>query len=158
MYLKFLDKDQREVQLTYKANTDNPTGNHVLAIPVYQGKLLFTRHKNRGIEFPGGKREHGESSIDAIQRELYEETGAYVEEMQYIAQYTVKTNDATRFVKDVYFIQVSSLANRTDYLETDGPCLLLLLKTYHIVNVVLLQDDAILHCFEKGDFTWTLLK
>ena len=56
MYLKFLDKDQREVQLTYKANTDNPTGNHVLAIPVYQGKLLFTRHKNRGIEFPGGKR------------------------------------------------------------------------------------------------------
>ena len=53
---------------------------------------------------------------------------AHIEEMQYIAQYTVKTNDATRFVKDVYFIQVSSLANRTDYLETDGPCLFTSIK------------------------------
>ncbi|AGC90289.1 RNA deprotection pyrophosphohydrolase [Staphylococcus warneri] len=150
MYLKFLDKDQREVQLTYKANTDNPTGNHVLAIPVYQGKLLFTRHKNRGIEFPGGKREHGESSIDAIQRELYEETGAYIEEIQYIAQYTVKTNDASRFVKDVYFIQVSSLANRTDYLETDGPCLFTSIEDIpYSERSFLLQDDAILHCFER---------
>ena len=75
------------MQLTYKANTDNPTGNHVLAIPVYQGKLLFTRHKNRGIEFPGGKREHGESSIDAIQRELYEETGAYRRNAVYCSIY-----------------------------------------------------------------------
>ena len=55
MYLKFLDKDQREVQLTYKANTDNPTGNHVLAIPVYQGKLLFTRHKIEVLNFLAAK-------------------------------------------------------------------------------------------------------
>ncbi|PWS15124.1 nucleoside triphosphatase YtkD, partial [Klebsiella pneumoniae] len=73
--------------------------------------------------FPGGKREHGESSNDAIQRELYEETFEYIEEIQYIAQYTVKTNDASRFVKDFYFIKFLSLAIRTDYLETDGPCL-----------------------------------
>ena len=62
----------------------------------------------------------------------------------------MKTNDASRFVKDVYFIQVSSLANRTDYLETDGPCLFTSIEDIpYSERSFLLQDDAILHCFER---------
>ena len=48
-------------------NEQRPSdGNHVLAIPLYQSQLLFTHHKLRGIEFPGGKVEKGEESIQAI--------------------------------------------------------------------------------------------
>ena len=52
--VKFRDKDNR-VTLTYKNHTNVPNGNHVLSIPVYNDQLLFTQHKIRGIEFPGGK-------------------------------------------------------------------------------------------------------
>lgn len=150
MYMKFLDKDQREVHLTYKTNKDVPTGNHVLAIPVYQHQLLFTRHKIRGIEFPGGKRERNETSIDAIRRELYEETGAHAIDIKYIAQYKVETNSNIDFVKDVYFIQVDTLKQQSDYLETDGPCLFQSVESIpDNKKSFLLKDDAILHCYER---------
>ena len=44
-------------------------------IPIYQGQLL-TKHKIRGIEFPGGKREAG-NHVQACDRELFEETERY---------------------------------------------------------------------------------
>lgn len=68
--MQFLDKENRRVILTYKNDKDIANGNHVLAIPFYKQQLLFTQHKVRGIEFPGGKREEGETSMEAIKREL----------------------------------------------------------------------------------------
>ena len=61
-----------------QTNNDHPDGNHVLAIPLYQSQLLFTQHKMRGIEFPGGKVEEGEQSIQAIKRELLKKQEAYL--------------------------------------------------------------------------------
>ena len=75
--MEFLDKDNRRVTMCYKTNNDHPDGNHVLAIPLYQSQLLFTHHKLRGIEFPGGKVEKGEESIQAIKRELLKKQEAY---------------------------------------------------------------------------------
>lgn len=73
MRVKFRDKDNRQVNLTFKKDNEIADGNHVLAIPTFKNQLLFTKHNLRGIEFPGGKRERGESSAEAVTRELYEE-------------------------------------------------------------------------------------
>lgn len=150
MRVKFWDKDNRQVNLTFKTDNEVANGNHVLAIPTFENQLLFTKHNIRGIEFPGGKREHGESSIDAVTRELYEETGAKVKNIHYIAQYRIETHDQLQFVKDVYFIEVDSLVSKNNYLETAGPVL------YKCINDIdeaeksfLLQDSTILKCVER---------
>lgn len=66
MRVKFRDKDNRQVNLTFKKDNEIADGNHVLAIPTFKNQLLFTKHNLRGIEFPGGKRERGESSAEAV--------------------------------------------------------------------------------------------
>ena len=75
--MEFLDKDNRRVTMSYKTNNDCPDGNHVLAIPLYKNQLLLL-DKMRGIEFPGGKVEEGEQSIQAIKRELLKKQEAYL--------------------------------------------------------------------------------
>lgn len=150
MNMEFLDKDNRRVILTYKTDRDRVDGNHVLAIPTYHNQLLFTRHKQRGIEFPGGKKEADENSVQAINRELFEETGGKIDDIHYIAQYQVMTKDGSRFVKDVFFVNVTELVIKQDYLETAGPV------TYKRVDDIppeersfLLEDGAILQCLER---------
>ena len=70
-----------------------------------------------------GKVESGETPLDAVLRELYEETGAVAEKCIYIAQYKVNTNDHSTFLKDVFFIEVSHFIETSTYYETNGPCL-----------------------------------
>ncbi|MCE5091148.1 nucleoside triphosphatase YtkD [Staphylococcus devriesei] len=148
--VKFIDKDNRPVIVQYKSDNDRPNGNHVLAIPIFHNQLLFTQHKIRGIEFPGGKVEQGEESRHAIERELYEETGGIAQDVHYIAQYEVSTQDRSMFKKDVYLINVERLETKKDYLETNGPLLYKHLNDIpHDEQSYLIQDDAILHCLER---------
>ena len=74
--MEFLDKDNRRVTMSYKTNNDCPDGNHVLAIHYIRTSYFY--HKMRGIEFPGGKVEEGEQSIQAIKRELLKKQEAYL--------------------------------------------------------------------------------
>ncbi|MGZ2418199.1 8-oxo-dGTP diphosphatase [Staphylococcus caledonicus] len=148
--VEFIDKDNRRVTMQYKTDNDRPNGNHVLAIPIFQNQLLFTQHKIRGIEFPGGKVEQGEESRYAIERELYEETGGIAQDVHYIAQYDVSTQDRSMFKKDVYLINVEQLETKEDYLETKGPLLYKHINDIpHDERSYLIQDDAILHCLER---------
>ncbi|MGG1661661.1 NUDIX domain-containing protein [Brevibacillus sp. NRS-1366] len=90
---------------------------HVLIFAFWQGKLLFTRHRTRGIELPGGKVEPGESSLAAAIRETYEETGAILEGIERIGQYTI--NGEMR--KDIYVgrvLQCSMEPSGSDVLES----------------------------------------
>ncbi|WP_256083918.1 RNA deprotection pyrophosphohydrolase, partial [Staphylococcus aureus] len=121
--MKFRDKDNRQVNLTFKKDNEIADGNHVLAIQTFKNQLLFTKHNLRGIEFPGGKRERGESSAQAITRNINEEPGAKVKNNHYRAQFTNETHDQSDFIKDVNFIEVESLVSKNDYLETAGPVL-----------------------------------
>jgi len=79
---------------------------HVLILPFWRGKLLFTRHRTRGIELPGGKIEPGESSLAAAVREVYEETGAVLEGIERIGQYTIDHS----MRKDIYVARVLKYA------------------------------------------------
>lgn len=90
---------------------------HVLIFPFWQGKLLFTRHRVRGIELPGGKVEPQECSMAAAVRETFEETGAILDGIERIGQYTV--NGELR--KDIYVARVLACQHApsgTDVLQT----------------------------------------
>ena len=50
---------------------------YVVVFSLYEGKLLFSRHKRRGtFETQGGHIEPGETPLEAAERELFEESGA----------------------------------------------------------------------------------
>ncbi|WP_114603098.1 RNA deprotection pyrophosphohydrolase [Staphylococcus sp. EZ-P03] len=145
------DQFDKEIRLHFTTENDQPDGEHVLAITCMKGQYLLTRHKKRGIEFPGGKIEAGESSEAAVLRELHEETGGHAKAMTYIAQYTVYHPDGEKwFTKDVYAVLVDRLDEKSDYLETEGPVL------YRSLDAIrdedksyLLEDEAILKCVER---------
>ncbi|NWK85426.1 nucleoside triphosphatase YtkD [Staphylococcus sp. GSSP0090] len=150
MYVKFKDKDNDDVYLTFKNKEAYANGNHVLVIPKYKDNLLFTKHKIRGIEFPGGKREKGESSETAAAREVFEETGATVKHCEYIAQYKVNRQIGMSFTKDVFMVEIDKITQQPDYFETEGP---LLYKSLSEIpenkKSFLLKDPAILQCLER---------
>ena len=70
---------------------------HVLVVLKHNGKWLLTRHSIRGIEFPGGKAEEGESIEEAAIRETIEETGVTITDPVKFAEYIVRSN--RHFVK-----------------------------------------------------------
>lgn len=118
---RYQDEFRNQVTISLKAQTKE--ADDCLVIPVYQGKFLFTMHKTRGIEFPGGKSEHGETTLMAAHRELLEETGARAEELYFVADYLVEGKERT-FTKRVFCAEIATLEERTNYLETNGPLLL----------------------------------
>ncbi|MHD0397393.1 RNA deprotection pyrophosphohydrolase [Staphylococcus simulans] len=145
------DQFNKEIRLNFKQPQDKPNGEHVLAIAFFNDGYLLTRHKIRGIEFPGGKTESGESSETAVIREVFEETGGMVSDMTYVAQYTVFHPNGTHwFSKDVFAVQIEALKMKEDYLETAGP-----VTCKHLDDIsnsdksFLLEDEAILKCVER---------
>ena len=116
----FLDFYQREVHLAFREDPFSKAPMHVWVICRYQGQWLLTKHKKRGLEFPGGKVEEGERPLDAACREVFEETGAKVKTIHYIGQYTIPTE---KICKNIYLAEIDLIEAQTNYLETDGPVL-----------------------------------
>ncbi|WP_088825253.1 MULTISPECIES: RNA deprotection pyrophosphohydrolase [Listeria] len=117
----YLDAVGSKVAISFEQREEQ--SDDCLVIPFYEGKWLFTHHKKRGIEFPGGKGEHGETPIEAAARELMEETGAYTDDFQFVADYFVESAERT-FSKRVFFAQIKGFHVQADYMETDGPVLM----------------------------------
>ncbi|MBC2122452.1 RNA deprotection pyrophosphohydrolase [Listeria marthii] len=110
-----------KVTIYFEAQEINP--DDVLIIPKTIDGWLFTEHKIRGLEFPGGKGELGETNLEAAKRELMEETGATSEVFHFVADYLVESEERT-FTKRVYTAKVASIETQADYLETKGPVIL----------------------------------
>ena len=53
--MQFTDQEHDKVTLDYRTEHDEPTGEHVLMITRMDDQFLLTNHRQRGIEFPGGK-------------------------------------------------------------------------------------------------------
>ncbi|WP_381442314.1 NUDIX hydrolase [Sporosarcina koreensis] len=90
----------------------------MLVVVKHEGKWLVTRHSNRGIEFPGGKAEDGETIFDAAIRETIEETGVTISDLVKFAEYVVISN--VTFCKAVFTGKVSSIEENPQLFETEG--------------------------------------
>lgn len=59
------------------------------------GELILVRNEGRAWEFPGGNREGGESWEETARREVYEEVGARIKDIEYLGYYTTPTGHVT---------------------------------------------------------------
>lgn len=116
----FKDAIGNQVTFSFSKNAFEKEAKHVLVLCQYEEGWLLTNHKTRGLEFPGGKLEQGETLEEAARREVYEETGAILGELHTIGEYKV-TDSIGGFVKAVFFGKVIKMDTPNNYHETNGP-------------------------------------
>lgn len=131
--ITFTDYYGNKVQLSFEYLPFSKTPKHVWVICKYNDKWLLTSHKKRGLEFPGGKVEAGETAEEAAYREVMEETGGAISSLTYIGQYKVKSKSEI-IIKNIYFAQIEQLLTRDTFLETNGPSLLASIPENIVLN------------------------
>ncbi len=144
---KFKDHYHNKVTLSFDAEPFSQTPKHVWIICQYGDEWLLTEHKERGLEFPGGKVEIGETAEEAAIREVKEETGGEIAEMHYISQYQVTGRSAT-IIKNVYFAVIDKITKEETYFETLGPVLLKKLPSnikYDPAYSFIMKDNVLTH-------------
>jgi len=148
MSYNFIDFYHNEVHLSFEKEPYSKCPKHVWVISRYEGKWLLTHHKSRGLEFPGGKVEPGETAEEAAVREVMEETGAVVKELHYVAQYYVDGKSDT-IIKNVYFAHIDKLEKQETYYETHGPKILRFIPDNVKDNnqfSFMMKDGVLQHC------------
>lgn len=77
----------------------------------FQDQWVFVKHRKRDtLEIPGGKRELGESILACAKRELYEETGADIYELEPVCVYSVKRNGEDESFGMLYIAQIEQFS------------------------------------------------
>jgi len=151
--IQFLDWNGNKVELSFSKDAFEEESKHVLVISKYGKGWLLTNHKKRGLEFPGGKREAGETLEEAAKREAYEETGSIFSTLQYLAAYKV-FDEKGPFVKTVFWGQVKELKQTGGYFETNGPVVMegdLLRKRFGKGYSFIMKDQVVEECLKFID-------
>ena len=115
----FIDQNGLTVTLSFEKNAFLIPSKHVLVLANNEEMWLLTKHPTRGIEFPGGKVEDQETLIDAAKRETYEETGARISNVEWVAEYIV--HDVKPFCKTVFRAKIDTIEDTFEVHETEGP-------------------------------------
>ena len=112
----FLDEHGLKVDLRFDEGPFEIEPRHVLVIVQYEGKYLCAVHERRGVEFPGGKMEQGETLQEAAVREVMEETQVRIINPKWFAYYIV--HDEVPFCKAVFVAKVHQIEPFTGDFET----------------------------------------
>jgi 8-oxo-dGTP diphosphatase len=147
---EFLDQMGNKVELSFTSHSFKQKTKHVLVICQHEDAWLLTRHKVRGLEFPGGKVEADESLIEAAKREVFEETGAIAEEVLQIGEYRV-TDGKDSFVKAVFWGKIKTIHKTNNYYETNGPVVIngdILQLRFGDEYSFIMKDEVIQECIK----------
>lgn len=139
------------MELCFAEHAFQEEAQHVLVICQLGEEWVLTQHKIRGLEFPGGKRESGETLEKAARREVYEETGAELKELTRLGAYRVSDPDGS-FVKMIFWGKVSEIKAKSDYLETNGPVIVkgdILQKRFGKEYSFIMKDNVVDECLKK---------
>ncbi|WP_040207543.1 RNA deprotection pyrophosphohydrolase [Neobacillus jeddahensis] len=148
--IQFLDYKGNKVELAFTLEAFEEEIKHVLVICQYNHDWYLTKHKQRGLEFPGGKVEVGETLEQAARRETYEETGAILGELSFILAYKVSDHVGS-FVKAVFFGKVERVEETNSYFETKGPVVFkgnLLQERFKDEYSFIMKDQVIEECMK----------
>ena len=116
---QFKDLAGQTIYLTFEPKLFSSNPGHVLVVPLYHGEFVFTCHETRGWELPGGKVEPNESPAEAAAREVWEETGAVIEETALqIGEYMVEDEQGDTFYKAIFVAHVERIEERPAGFET----------------------------------------
>lgn len=116
--ISFEDLNGFQVRLSFQQGSFSIESKHVLVLAKHNGKWLLTKHPKRGLEFPGGKLEKGETLVEATIRETKEETNVDLENLEWLAEYMVLDN--IPFCKTVYIAKVGYINEERTSFETEG--------------------------------------
>lgn len=150
MVYHFIDNNGNKVSLVFGTSFQETPG-HVWVVCRYENQWLLTKHPKRGLEFPGGKIERGESPDAAAIREVYEETGGRITSLVYIGQYIVYEPKRT-IIKNIYYGLVTNVETKIHYEETDGPVLVPSLPEDIVEDVTysfIMKDEVLKRSFEQ---------
>ncbi len=148
---QFIDYYGNTVEISFEDHPYDKKPKHVWVICSFEGKWLLTKHRYRGMEFPGGKVEEGETPEQAAIREVREETGGGISSICYLGQYQIIGKE-TVVTKNIYYATIEKLHSQEHYFETVGPVLLAEIPT----NIkrdkrfsFMMRDDVLLYCMKK---------
>lgn len=116
--ISFEDLNGYQVKLSFQQGSFSIASKHVLVLAKHKDKWLLTKHPKRGLEFPGGKAERGETLVEAAIRETKEETNVDIVKLEWLAEYMVMDN--IPFCKTVYIAEVGYISKERTSFETEG--------------------------------------
>lgn len=114
----FYDLNNNKVELSFNGPPFPMDPRHVLVLAQKDGKWLCAINEKRGVEFPGGKVEPGESLEEAAKREVYEETFVHIRDLKLFAHYIVHGHSP--FCKAVFTAKVEKIDPFLERYETTG--------------------------------------